>query len=570
MQANNAPNVFTTVQRSVRQLFPSLLAISCLVNILLMVGAIYMLQVYNRVLSSGSLNTLIWLTVVALGALVVYGVLEQVRRLILGRASYWLESELGEPVLRKVMSDQLAGTTPKAGLGDVASLRTFWGGDAVMAFFDAPWTPIFLGFIWMLHPGLGVLALCSAIALFLFALVNDLLTRKPLKEISAELRKSETAAQHYVGNGETISPLGMASVILGRWQAHQNETRRDYQRQKARTSGILSASRALRLGFQVMILGLGAYYVLQGTLTSGAMVAASIILGRALAPIERSIGAWQSFIAARVATARLRAFFDEETVPKDAIKLPRPAGRLTVEDLYALVPGLQERILENIAFNLEPGETLAIIGPSGSGKSTLCRMLVGAWKPARGHVRLDGADVSTWDPDDLGPYIGYLPQRVELFPGSVAENISRMRDVDDSEVIKAAMAAGVHELILSLPQGYQTDVGLHGNRISGGQRQRLGLARALLGNPEFIVLDEPASNLDQAGDTALMKALAQLKAEGRTVVIVSHRAMGLRLADKVLALKDGTVAAFGPRDEIVKLQRPVPVPVAERAQASAE
>jgi ATP-binding cassette subfamily C exporter for protease/lipase len=544
------------VKRSVWRLFPALLAVSCVVNLLLLVSAIYMLQVYDRVLSSGSMNTLLWLTLAALFALLLYGALEQVRRLILGRAGLWVENELSEPVLRRAMLKLLEGRNPDAGLRDVSSLRSFIGGDAVLAFLDAAWTPVFVAFIWLLHPGLGVLALTSVVALFLFALANEILTRGPLRKVGAEIRKSQIAAQRFVESGETIYPLGMMNAVLGNWRDQQRDVCDKQQRIKERTSSFVSASRALRLALQVMILGLGAYYVLQGVLTAGGMIAASIILGRALAPIERSIGAWQSFVVARDASGRLSEMFKGADLSVDAMKLPHPIGNLVVEELYCHVPGTTEPIIENINFSLRPGETLAIIGPSGSGKSTLCRLLVGAWKPSRGHVRLDNADVSTWDPEELGPHLGYLPQDVELFPGTVAQNIARMRDAKDGEVLQAAKAAGVHDLILKLPQGYETDVGVHGGRISGGQRQRLGLARALIGDPTFLVLDEPSSNLDQAGDAALAMTMDQLKKDGRTVVIVSHRPAALRTADKVLILKDGAVAAFGPREEILKLRAP--------------
>ena len=551
-------NRIDALRHALRRLFPSLLAVSCLVNLLLLVSAIYMLQVYDRVLSSASVDTLFWLTLAALGALVVYGVMEQVRRLILGRASYWIEAELSEPVLREAMSERLEGANPKAGLGDVAALRGFLGGDSALAFLDAPWSPVFIAFIWVLHPGLGMLALLSAAVLFVFALMNDFLTRNPQKSIMTELRNSERAAQQYVDSGETISPLGMGNAVLGRWKGHQIETRGKYQILKEKTAAIISASRAVRMAFQVMMLGLGAYFVLQGAMTAGGMIAASIILGRALAPIERSIGAWQSFVSARASLVRLHDLFDDAATTRSSLKLPRPEGRLQVEDLYCIAPGSDQRILESINFSIEPGETLAVIGPSGSGKSTLCRLLVGAWKPVRGHVRLDGADVSRWSPEDLGPHLGYLPQTVELFPGTVAENIARMRDVSDNEIIRAAKRAGVHDLILRLPQGYETDVGAHGGRISGGQRQRLGLARALLGTPALVVLDEPSSNLDQAGDAALAAALVRLKSEGCTIVIVSHRPAGLQSADKVLALSDGCVAKFGPRDEVLKVRSQPP------------
>lgn len=558
MAATHESNDMDTVQKSVRRLNPSLLLTTFVVNLLLLVSAIYMLQVYDRVLSSGSLDTLIWLTIAAFGALAIYGVLEHVRRLILGRASYWIETALGEPVLRKAMADRLAGKTPVAGLGDVAALRQFYGGDAKLAFLDAPWTPAFIAFIWLIHPGLGMLAIFSAVVLFALALTNDLLTRSPQKKLSGDLRQNEIRARSVVESGETIVPLGMGDALLNRWKTNQVAARQEYQGLREITSRLLSASKALRLVFQVMILGLGAYFVLQGTLTAGGMIAASIILGRALAPVERSISAWQSFVSARSAKARLHEMFSDAPEKGNAVSLPRPKGLLEVEGVYCLAPGSGEPILEDVSFRIEPGETMAIIGPSGSGKSTLCRLLVGAWAPARGHVRLDGANVSAWDPSDMGQYIGYLPQQVELFPGTVAENIARMQDAEDQQIIAAAKAAGVHDLILRLPQGYETDVGIHGGRISGGQRQRLGLARALFGDPAFVVLDEPSSNLDQSGDAALTEALKHLKQSGRTVVLVSHRAVGMRSADKVLVMSQGTVSAFGARDQILKVQNASP------------
>jgi PrtD family type I secretion system ABC transporter len=556
------------VATAVKRQFPALLVVSCLVNLLLLVSAIYMLQVYDRVLSSGSMDTLLWLTVGALVALVFYGLLEQARRLILSRASLWLETELSGPVIRGAMTARLAGTGLDAGLRDVADLRGFIGGDAVLAFLDAPWTPVFIAFIWLVHPALGLLAIGGAVVLFLGALVNDLITRKPQQQAGAVLRRSQTAAQQYVDSAETIRPLGMTGALLARWQERQRDARSAQQRLTEQTSAILSSSRALRLALQVMILGLGAYYVLQGQLTAGAMIAASIILGRALAPIERSISAWRSFVAARAAYVNLKRVFVGDAAPSEAVQLPRPAGRLTAEEVYCLAPQSRETILENISFQLAPGETCAIVGPSGSGKSSLCRLLVGAWKPARGHVRLDGADVSAWDPEDLGQYLGYLPQVVELFPATVAQNIARMREASSAEVIAAAKLAGVHELILRLPDGYETDVGLHGGRISGGQRQRLGLARALFGDPALVVLDEPNSNLDNEGEQALMTALGHLKRLGRTVIIVTHQAAALRAVDKILVLREGSLAGFGDRDQILKAPRQVPAGGGEPAADS--
>jgi ATP-binding cassette, subfamily C, bacterial exporter for protease/lipase len=557
MEINRSPLVASMA--AIRRQAPALVVLSFVVNMLLLVAAIYMLQVYDRVLSSGSMDTLLWLTMAALLALAIYGVLEQARRLILSRASHWLELELGGPVIRRAMAGRLAGAGAEAGLRDIADLRGFIGGESILAFLDAPWTPVFIAFIWLVHPALGMLAVGGAVALFLGALANDLITREPQQKAGTELRRNHSAAQQYVDSAETISSLGMTNAVLERWQDRQREARSAQQHLTERTSAILSSSRALRMALQVMILALGAYYVLEGQLTAGAMIAAAIILSRALAPIERSISAWRSFVAARTAHGNLDRLFGSGAAPANVVRLPRPAGRLTVENVYYLAPQSREAILENVSFQLEPGETCAIVGPSGSGKSSLCRLLVGAWKPTHGHIRLDGADVGAWDPDDLGQYLGYLPQEVELFPATVAQNIARMREVDSADVIAAAELAGVHELILRLPDGYETDVGLYGSRISLGQRQRLGLARALFGEPPLVVLDEPNSNLDSEGEQALMAALGHLKELGRTVLIVTHRVAALRAADKILVLREGSLAGFGDRDQILKMRRQVAV-----------
>ncbi|MCV2868665.1 type I secretion system permease/ATPase [Defluviimonas sp. WL0002] len=540
---------------AVRRLFPALVVLSFLVNLLLLVSALYMLQVYDRVLSSGSLDTLAWLTVGALAALVIYGVLEYARKVILGRAAYWLEIELSAPVIRRALAGRLAGEGPKASVTDVADLRSFVGGDAMLAFLDAPWSPIFLAFIWLVHPVLGMIAVGGAVVLFVLAVINDFVTRKPQQQVGAELRRSHATAQQYVDGAETVSPLGMAETLLSHWQNRYEAARSVQTRLGERTFAILSGSRSVRLALQVMILGAGAYQVLAGQLTAGGMVAAAIILSRALAPIERSIGAWRGFVAARAAYRNLKAAFARNDVPEGSLTLPRPAGRLSVENVFCLAPQSSSLILEDINFAIEPGQVCGVVGPSGSGKTSLCRLLVGAWRPVRGHVRLDGADVSAWNPEELGPYLGYLPQEVELFPATVAQNIARMRDVDSETVIMAARLAGVHEMILRLPSGYDTDVGLHGGRLSGGQRQRLGLARALFGDPALVVLDEPNSNLDSNGEQALMAAIGHLKARGTTIVMVTHNAAVLRATDKILALREGKVAAFDDRDQILRIGR---------------
>ncbi|MBB4278081.1 type I secretion system permease/ATPase [Rhizobium mongolense] len=567
------PQVSTTrlaeVMGAIRRQFPLLIVLSCLLNLLLLVTSIYMLQVYDRVLSSGSLDTLMWLTLIAIFAVAVYGTLEQARRMVLGRAAGWLDTELNAPMLKRAMEVRLAGKDGPAGTRDVADLRAFYGGDAVLAFFDMPWSVIFLTFIWALHPALGMVATAGAVILLALALANDALTRNRQKRVAAVTKTHQENAMRYVDAGETIAPLGMARAVFDRWRRHQAEVVAEQQLLGDRTTTILSISRSLRMILQIAILTVGAYFVLLGEITAGAMIAGSIVMGRALAPIERATSAWRSLVAARSALANLTELFaGTSRDERDCVSLPRPKGGLVFDNVLYLPPGIQEPLLNAISFALEPGENCVVVGPSGAGKSTLCRLAVGAWKPTKGHVRLDAADVFDWDPEDLGPHIGYLPQQVELLPGTVAQNIARFGQVNSNALIRAAHIAGIHELILSLPNGYETEITLHSQRISLGQRQRLGLARALYGDPAFVVLDEPNANMDEAGDRALIEALTTLKQLQTTVLIVTHRASVLKCADKVLALHGGAVAAFGPREQMVRPVQPTGPTVARPPSAS--
>lgn len=560
---------FRDIMRAAWRQAPSLFTFSFLANLLLLASAIYMLQVYDRVLSSGSFNTLLWLTVAAIGAIAAYGFLEQARRLVLGRISQWLDNQLSAPVVENGIDARLGNAEADAGLKDVADLRSFVGGEGILTFLDAPWTPVFLAFIWLLHPVLGAIGLAGAVLLFAGALANDFLTRRKQQETSAGMRRSQAAAVRFMDGAETIRSLGMVDAALRQWSKTQKQLVTDQQHLAERTTMIGSLSRAFRLALQVAVLGAGAYYVLQGQLTAGAMIAASIVLSRALAPIERSIGAWRSFVAARAARANLTRLFAEARQRPEAVELPRPDGRLTVENLRYVVPGSGQRLLAKISFDLQPGETCAVIGPSGSGKSTLCRLLVGLWSPTDGHVRLDGAEVAAWPPEQIGRHLGYLPQQVDLFPGTIAQNIARLQQVDSGEIIAAARLAGAHEMILRLPNGYQTDAGAHGSRISGGQRQRIGLARALFGDPSLIVLDEPNSNLDGDGERALVEALLVLKGRGKTVVIVSHQTRLLRSADHVLILRDGVIQSFDRPDQVLRASPGSPVKVSAGNAADA-
>ena len=525
---------------------------SCAANLLLLVSSVYMLQVFDRVLSSGSIDTLVWLTVAALSATAVYGVLELGRRRLLSRMGAWLDNELAGPVIRRGIDARLAGSPSEAGLPDVQEMRSFLSGDAILAFLDAPWTPIFIAVIWLLHPALGALAIAGAVLLFGVAVANDLVTRQRLKKSCAAMRRNESGARHFLDNAETVRALGMLGPLLERWQRDRRSTREDTERASAVTSGLTYFAKATRLSLQIMILGAGAWLVLQGELTGGGMIAGSLILNRALSPVERALSAWRSYVSARTARINLANLFLATRPDKTTLVLPKPTGHLTIEGLRFQPRDCREPIIRKVDLILEPGQTCGVIGPSGAGKSTLCRLIVGAWKPNVGHVRLDGADVAGWDADELGKYVGYLPQTVELFPGTIAQNIARMREVDDAAVIEAARLADVHEMVLSLPDGYDTDVGVHGHRLSGGQKQRIGLARALFGDPALVVLDEPNANLDSAGDQAPHQALIRLKERGCTVLMVAHQPATLRTSDKVLMLREGRVAAFGERDKVLR------------------
>lgn len=559
---------FSEVLAAGRRHLPILFVLSFLANILLLTTSIYMLQVFDRVLSSGSTDTLIWLTVIAVFALVTYGFLEHARRIILQRTGSWIENELSPAIIKRAIAARLTKGRSDAAVGDVADIRGFVAGDAILAFLDAPWSPAFIALIWMMHPMLGLIAVLGAVVLFLLAVLNDVMTRQRAAVSARSLRASRSEAEHFVENAETLAGLGMIDTVVSRWKKQLARAEDDGIVAADISSLLFNISRVIRLGLQLAILGVGAWLVLGAELTAGGMIAASIILSRALSPVERAISAWKSFGSYRNARARLQQLFKAHPEPERRVSLPRPEGRLDVRDLRFHSPETREPILRGLTFELEPGDICAVIGPSGSGKTTLCKLLVGAWHPSFGSVRLDGADVAEWDSEELGRYLGYVPQSVELFDGTIAENIARMREVDDAQVIAAAQQAGAHQMILKLPKAYETPVGHYADRLSGGQKQRVGLARALYGDPSFLVLDEPNANLDGNGEIALLKALRQLKKEGRTVLIVSHLPNVLSVVDKILFIKDGTLGKFGTRDEILaemrevraRKERPAPQP----------
>ena len=545
-------SLFSDCLRQVRQQAFTVFMFSAGANLLMLVSSVYMMQVFDRVLSSGSHDTLLWLTLAALLGMAAFGMLEHARRCVIAGVGTWLEAQLSTAIIARSIDARLAGSPSEASLADLADLKAFLSGEAILAFLDAPWMPLFIGIIWLMHPVLGALALGGAILLFGFALLNDFVTRARTARVAGETRGLNSEAEKIVDQAEIVRALGMTGPMLARWGERQRRVQAATNETRDVTEVISNTTRAVRMALQILILGFGAYLVLAGELTSGGMIAASIILGRALSPVERALGAWRSWVSARRALGRLTALFDAMPEGAERMTLPAPRGRVTLTEVRYTPPGSHEPILQRLEFAIEPGTTCGVIGPSGSGKSSLCRLIIGAWKPSYGHVRLDGADLSSWHPDELGRYIGYMPQEVQLFPGTVAENIARMGPINAEAVARAAMLADVHEMILRMPAGYETDVGRYGSKLSGGQRQRIGLARALYGDPVLLVLDEPNSNLDGAGEEALFRTLSELKKHQKTVLIVAHQPSALRTADTLIVIRDGIIETTGPRDEVLK------------------
>ena len=539
--------------REARSGFMAVAVFSFFLNLLMLVAPIYMMQVFDRVLSSGRIETLIMLTIIAGGSVLVLGILDTVRRRVLTRIATWLDHRLSAELISASVTGQLRGLSlGSEPLRDLGSVRSFVNGQGVFPLFDAPWVPIFILVIWAMNPLLGALALVSAIILFILAVANEVTTRNPLKRANQVQSVAFNQAEATIRNADVVQAMGMLPPLLKRWDTQNEQALGEQQVAADRAGALAGTTKFIRMFVQIGILGLGAYLVLQGQLTGGGMIAASILLGRALAPVEQAIGGWKSFINARQSFNRLEKLLVNLPKRADTMPLPAPAGHLEVDRVSFIPPKSEKPILKNVSFVLESGEALGVIGPSAAGKSTLCRLLVGTWRPSNGHVRLDAADMWAWNPNDLGQHVGYLPQDVELFSGTVRENISRMREASSDEIVSTAALAGVHELILHLPEGYETQIGPYGATLSGGQRQRIGLARALFGNPRVIVLDEPNANLDHDGEVALLKALKTMKQRGATIVLVAHRPSMVSFVDKLLLLRDGQVEMFGPRDQVAE------------------
>ena len=526
---------------------------SLALNLLMLTLPLYMLQIFDRVLTSHSVETLTVLSIAAGGAILTLAALEAVRGQIMVRISGWLDRQLGGDILGDSVLAGLArgGGASVQGLRDLLTFRSFITGPSVFPFLDAPWTPLFIAVIFLFHPLLGWISIAGAALLFSLALINEMMTRNLLMLSGGASIKSLRMAEAAVRNADAIEAMGMMPNLVRRWRIENAEMLDLQARASGRSGAITAISKFCRLCLQISMLGVGAWLVIQNEMTPGAMIAGSILLGRALAPVEQAIGAWKSAISARAAYQRIKHQLNAMPPATEAMSLPTPSGELTVKDLAFVYPGASEPVLRGINFKLEPGEVLGLIGPTAVGKSTLARLLVGNLTPRAGHVRLDAADVALWNAVDLGRHLGYMPQDIELFAGTVRENIARMGEGDSDQVFAAAKAAGVHDIILRLPKAYETEIGEGGAVLSGGQRQRIALARALYGEPRFMVFDEPNASLDHDGEAALLDAIAARKAEGITMVIIAHRPNILRHVDKLLVLRDGTMQMFGDRDEVM-------------------
>jgi ATP-binding cassette, subfamily C, bacterial exporter for protease/lipase len=526
---------------------------SAIINLMLLVPSLYMLQVYDRVLASRNETTLLMLTLMVLGAYLFMSALEFVRSFVLIRVGAQLDMKLNKRIYTAAFEQNLkkAGGNAGQALQDLTTIRQFVTGNALFAFFDAPWFPIYLAVIFMFNPALGMFALCGTVILVVLAYVNEVVSRKPLAEANSMAVSASNLATNNLRNAEVIEAMGMLPNLMARWfKVHGRFLH--LQAVASEKTGIVGAcTKFFRVSLQSLILGFGALLVLDGKITGGMMIVASILMGRTLSPVEQLIGVWKTWGSTRSAYARLSELLVANPPRQRGMALPKPVGQISVEGVTAAPPGSTVAVLKNLSFAIAPGDVLGIIGPSGAGKSTLARLLVGVWPAAMGKVRLDGADLYQWNKDELGPHIGYLPQDIELFAGTVSENIARFGEVDSEKVILAAKRTGVHDMILHMPQGYDTVLGDGGAGLSGGQKQRIGLARAMYDDPSLLVLDEPNSNLDEVGEQALVAAIVDLRKRGKTLVLITHRTSAISVTNKLLLLRDGVAQMFGPTTQVL-------------------
>lgn len=526
---------------------------SMFINVLMLVPPLYMLQLYDRVLTSRSESTLYMLTLIVIVLFVTMGLLEVVRSRVLVKFGNRFANILSNRIFESTF--ELANKKPEAAssrlMGDFTQLRQFLTGNGLFAFFDAPWIPIYIIVLFLFHPYFGFFAIFAAITLVAITFLNEYTTKEKMDNANTLNRDSMMQLEANIRNAEVINAMGMKTNVRKKWEEKYFGFL-NAQNDASNKAGIWSnLSKTLRMFFQSMILGLGAYLAVNMELSAGMMIAGSIIMGRALAPLDLMIATWKGFSGARMSYKRIDQLLKDFPKNKEYMELPAPKGFISVEGVYAKPPASSIYTLENLNFSINKGDILGVIGASAAGKSTLARIILGVWPVQIGTVRIDGADISQWDREHLGKYIGYLPQDIELFSGTISENIARFNEVDSQKVIEAAMKAGVHEMILRLPEGYDTVIGSGAVVLSGGQRQRIGLARAIYDNPVFVVLDEPNSNLDEQGELALLKTVEELKQSGTTVVIITHRPNILKVTNKILIMNSGKIERYASTEEIL-------------------
>ncbi|SFL48961.1 type I secretion system permease/ATPase [Rugamonas rubra] len=526
---------------------------SAVSNMLMLVPSLYMLQVYDRVLPSRNETTLLMLTLMMLGAYLFMSLLELVRSFVLVRVGARFDLQMNQRVYTAAFEQNLkkAGGNAGQALSDLTNIRQFLTGNALFAFFDAPWFPVYLIVIFMFEPSLGVFALCGTAVLVALAYINERVSHKPLAEANTMAIASNNLATNNLRNAEVIESMGMLPNLMSRWLSLHSRFLQLQAEASEKAGRVAAVTKFVQVSLQSLVLGYGALLAVEGKITSGMMIAASILVGRALQPVQQVIGVWKSYSNTRSAYERLVKLLGDNPERSAGMPLPKPVGAVAVEGVTAAPPGVQVPVLKGVNFAIVAGDVLGVIGPSGSGKSTLARLLVGVWPSMVGKVRLDGADIYAWNKAQLGPHIGYLPQDIELFAGTVSENIARFGEIVPDQVVQAAKRAGVHDMILHMAKGYDTVLGDGGAGLSGGQRQRLGLARALYGDPALIVLDEPNSNLDDAGEQALVLAINELRQRGKTIVLITHRTNIISATSRLLILREGSVAAYGPTREVL-------------------
>ncbi len=548
------PNPYRTALGHLRRSFVAVALFSAAINVLMLTGPLYMLQVYDRVLSSGSLATLQGLFAIVVLLYGFQGLYEFLRSRLLSRASYRLDAMVSKPAFQLWVGTNTQGQP----LRDLDVVRGFLAGPAILGLFDAPWIPLYLGVVFVIHPWLGWLTVAGAGVVAIAALANQAMTQQSIARAMSMDGGERFFVEQSRRHAETITSLGMLDKITERWRQVHVAALAQGQVGSDRSEGVSAFSKTFRMFLQSALLTLGAYLALRQEISAGMIVASTILAGRALAPVDQIIGQWRGIGRAIEAHRRLKQTFDDIEVEKSRIQLPAPTGAMKATRLTKFAPGTapsadRAKILSGVSFALEPGDGLGVIGNSASGKSTLARLIVGAWSPDIGELRLDGATPDQWTKDDLGRYIGYLPQSLEMLPGTVKENIARFDpQAQDDQVIEAARIAGVHDMILQLPEGYATSLGGTAQPLSGGQIQRLGLARAIFGAPRIIVLDEPNSNLDISGDEALANAITTMRAKGSVVIVMAHRPSAIAAVNKVMILHSGTMVQFGNKDEVMQ------------------